>query len=159
MEMMWNRVWSGWWVFQDKNFISIILVRLIGCNSQFSAAPIVIQAGMCEACITDVYFPSLNRTHVFPFILINSINLLLKMNEVFFFFSRKCNHCMPFIMYRLCLLVMGRFCGVWTSHKLWECLIDWLQFTSLSCMSLLLWKQNSDTIFQRTFVVTENIFL
>jgi hypothetical protein len=84
MEMMWNRVWSGWWVFQDKNFISIILVRLVGCNLQFSAALIVIQAGVHYACITDVYFPTLNRTHVFPFILINSINLLMKMNEVFF---------------------------------------------------------------------------
>lgn len=47
----------------------------------------VIQVGMCETCITDVYFPTLNRTPVFPFVLINSINLLMKMNEFFFFQS------------------------------------------------------------------------
>jgi len=84
MEMMWNRVWSGWWVFQDKNFSSIILVRLVGCNLQFSAALIVIQTGMCEACITDIYFPTLNRTRVFLFVLINSIHLLMKMKCFFF---------------------------------------------------------------------------
>lgn len=110
--MMWYRIWSGCWVFQDTNFISIILVRLVGCNLQFSAALIVIQAGMCEACITDVYFPTLNRTCVFSFVLINSINLLMKMK--FFFLSppsQKCNHCLPFIMYTLCRLVMGHFRG------------------------------------------------
>jgi len=109
MEMIWNRVWSGWWLFQDKNFISIILVRLVGCYLQYSAALIVIKAGLCEACITDLYFRTLNRTYVFPFVPINSINLLMKMNV--FFFSQKCNHCMPFTMYRLCLLVMGHFHG------------------------------------------------
>jgi hypothetical protein len=45
-------------------FISIILVRLVGCSLQFSAALLIIQAGIYEACINDLYFPTLNRTRV-----------------------------------------------------------------------------------------------
>lgn len=93
MEMMRNRVWSGWWVFQDKNFISVILVRLEGCNLHFSAALIVIQAGMCEACITDLYFATLNRTLVFPFILINSLICWWKWMNCFFFQSEVLSLC------------------------------------------------------------------
>jgi hypothetical protein len=66
------------------SFIGSILVILVGCNLQLSAAMLVIQVGMCEACFTGLYFPKLDRTHVYPLVPINSINLLKKVSEVFF---------------------------------------------------------------------------
>jgi hypothetical protein len=80
MEMMWNKVWYRWWVFQDiemlvpilGHFINIILVRLVGRSLQFPATLLVIEAGMYEACISDMYCPTLNGTDVYTFVLINT---------------------------------------------------------------------------------------